>query len=88
MALKKPMVAPNGAECEYHRVDMVELDVNTMRGSFVVGSYPAEQHARLTRAPAWTTRYDNFQATSTLTAHAEAYEVLKTLPEWNGAEDV
>ena len=82
------MLTPNGAECVYHRVDVVDLDINTLLGGFVVGHYLSEVHARLSRSPAWQIRYDGFQATTTLTANAEAYSYLKALPEWADAVDV
>ncbi len=87
MALIKTITTPNGAVCEYHRVDSVALDFSTLHGGFTVGNYETEAMAKAIRSPQWKTDYTGFTATSFSTAHAEAYAFLKTLPEFSGAVD-
>ncbi len=98
MALRKEMAMPNGVVTDYHRVALLSIDVNN-QNTVLVHSYVSEDgrqverdHAaeRLvmdeTNRPYVDARYLNCPYDGEMDV-AGAYAWLKSLPEFEGAED-
>lgn len=89
MALKKPIVQPDGVTTEYHRILFVQTTVNS-HTSIAVLSYLNEQSRQTEKesmqpykaAVTYETAYDENMTIES------AYEYLKTLEEFKDAEDV
>lgn len=89
MGLKKAIVQPDGVTTEYHRILFVQTTVNS-HTSIAVLSYLNEtsrQTEKESKQPyksaiTYQTAYDENMTIGS------AYEYLKTLPEFEGAEDV
>lgn len=102
MAIKKQVVAPNGITTEYHRIAMVKIDIN-QQNTVLLHSYLSEAgrqiekdyaaglyrdvEAGLMNWPYVDERYLNCDYDGDMTI-SKAYEWLKTLPEFEGAEDI
>ena len=102
MAIKIKVTADNGIVTEYHRIALLSIDVNN-QNSMLVHSYLGETgrqiekdyaaglydnvEAGLMKFPYVEPRYIYFAYDGDMTIEA-AYEYLKTLPEYQGAEDV
>ena len=102
MALKVQVTADNGIITEYHRIALLSVDVNN-QNSILVLSYLSESgrqiekdyaaglynnlEAGMMRFPYVDGQYINIPYDGTMTIEA-AYDYLKTLPEYEGAEDV
>lgn len=102
MAIKKRVTAPNGVVTEYHRIAMVKIDVN-QQNTILVHSYPSENGRQLEKNyaagkyndldegmmnwPYVDAQYLNTKYDGEMTI-PKAYEWLKTLPQFEGAEDI
>ena len=102
MALKKTVTTKNGIVTEYHRVAMVSMEVN-QQNTILLYSYLSEDgrniekdyakgkykdmDERLVSFPYVDAQYLHPDYDGTMTVE-KAYEYLKTLPEFEGAEDV
>ena len=102
MAIKKSITASNGIVTEYHRIAMVKIDTN-QQNTLLIHSYLSETgrqiekdyaaglysdvEAGLMNWPFVSTQYihTNYDGEMTI---VKAYEYLKTLPQFEGAEDV
>ena len=78
MALKKKVTAKNGIVTEYHRIAMISVEVN-QQNTILLYSYLSEDGRQIEKD------YADYDGTMTI---VKAYEYLKTLPEFEGAEDV
>ena len=97
MAIKKKVTMPNGIELEYHRIALVINDVNSqitiLRHSYLnenARNYEKAYAAGEIKDPVFPyvdADYINFEYETGVT-EARAYELLKSLPEFEGAEDV
>jgi hypothetical protein len=87
MAIKKTVITVHGfvAEDAYHRVDAIRL-VGKDKIAFNLNSYNVspQTNPNLFDSKPYTCGYD---ATSTDNLFEQAYNYLKTLPEWEDAED-
>ena len=85
MALKKKVIQDDGVTTEYHRILYVQSTVNSHCSVAVISLVSEEirdkQLAGEIRQPYETTEYDDLTI-------EKAYEYLKTLPEFEGAEDI
>ena len=102
MALKKTVTAKNGIVTEYHRIAMISVEVN-QQNTILLYSYLSEDGRQIEKDYAEGkykdidsglisfTYYDaqylhpDYDGTMTI---EKAYEYLKTLPEFEGAENV
>lgn len=102
MAIKKRITADNGVVTEYHRIAMIKIDTN-QQNTILVHSYISEDGRQIEKDYAegkyrdmdeefmkWpyvdavyiNCEYDGYMTIS------KAYEYLKTLPNYEGAEDI
>lgn len=102
MAIKKTVVADNGITTEYHRIALVTIDVN-QQNTILVHSYLSEDARQIEKDYA-AGLYSHLEAGAMKFPYVEAryistnydvcmsinkaYDYLKTLPEFEGAEDV
>lgn len=102
MAIKKQITAPNGVVTEYHRVAMVKIDTNE-QNTILIHSYLSETgrqvekdyaaglykdvEAEMMKWPYVDAQYLNCEYDGDMTI-TKAYEYLKSLPEFENAEDV
>lgn len=102
MALKKTVTAKNGIVTEYHRIAMISVEVNQqntillysylsedgrqIEKDYVAGKYN-DMDSGLVPFPYYDAQYLHPDYDGTMTVE-KAYEYLKTLPEFEGAEDV
>lgn len=102
MAIKKQITADNGIVTEYHRVALVSIDVNQQNtilihsylsadGRQIEKDYAAGLYGDLDEGmmkfPYVDAKYINTEYDGNMTIEA-AYNYLKTLPLFEGAEDV
>ena len=101
MALKKKIQMSNGIVTEYHRIGMIKMDVN-QQITILLYSYLSEDgrqvekdyadgkykdvDAGLIPFPYYNAEYLNAPYDKDMTLD-KAYEYLKTLPKYEGAED-
>lgn len=102
MALKKTVTAKNGIVTEYHRIAMISVEVN-QQNTILLYSYLSEDGRQIEKDyaegkykdidsglisfPYYDAQYLHLDYDGTMTI-VKAYEYLKTLPEFEGAEDV
>ena len=102
MAIKKQITAGNGVVTEYHRIAMVKIDTN-QQNIILVHSSISEAERRiekdyakgkyrdvdevLIKWPYIDAQYLNCNYDGDMTI-SKAYEYLKTLPQYEGAEDI
>lgn len=102
MAIKVKVTANNGIITEYHRIALVSVDINN-QNTIVVFSYLSSDgrqvekdyaaglydhlEAGMMNFPYVDAKYIHIPYDGTMTVEA-AYNYLKTLPEYAGAEDV
>ena len=102
MALKKKVTAKNGIVTEYHRIAMISVEVN-QQNTILLYSYLSEDGRQIEKDyaegkykdidsglisfPYYDAEYLHPDYDGTMTI-VKAYEYLKTLPEFEGAEDV
>lgn len=102
MAIKKKVTAPNGVVTEYHRIAMLKIDTN-QQNTILVHSYLSENGRQVEKDyadgkydeldegmmnwPYVDAQYLNCKYDGEMTIE-KAYEWLKTLPQFDGAEDV
>lgn len=102
MALKKQITAPNGIVTEYHRIAMVKIDIN-QQNTILIHSYLSETGRQIEKDyasglyrdsdeglinwPYVDSRYINCEYDGNMTIE-KAYDWLKTLPEFEGAENI
>lgn len=102
MAIKKKVTANNGIFTEYHRIALLSIDVNN-QNTILVHSYLAEDARQIEKDyaaglyndlekgmmkfPYVDAQYLNCDYDGFMTIE-KAYEWLKTLPQYDGAEDV
>lgn len=102
MAIKKQITAPNGIVTEYHRVAMLKIDTN-QENTILIHSYLSEAGRQIEKDyaaglysdveegmmnfPYVETQYINFDYDGEMTI-VGAYNYLKTLPLFEGGEDV
>ena len=102
MALKKKITAKNGIVTEYHRIAMISVEVN-QQNTILLYSYLSEDGRQVEKDYAagkykdvdsglvpfqyYEAQYLHPDYDGTMTIE-KAYEYLKTLPEFEGAEDV
>lgn len=102
MAIKKQVTAVNGIVTEYHRIAMVKIDTN-QQNTILVHSYLSEAGRQVEKDyaaglyndleegfmnwPYVDAQYLNCEYDGEMTI-TKAYEWLKTLPEFEGAENV
>lgn len=102
MAIKKQVTADNGVVTEYHRIALIRIEVNQQNtilvhsyinadGRQVEKDYAAGKYnnidAGLVKFPYVDAKYINMPYDENMTV-VKAYEYLKTLPQFEGAEDV
>lgn len=102
MAIKKQVTADNGIVTEYHRIALMSIDVNNQNtilvhsylsadGRQIEKDYAAGLYGDLEEGmmkfPYVNTEYINVAYDPDMTVSA-AYDYLKTLPEFEGAEDI
>ena len=102
MAIKKQVTAANGIVTEYHRIALLSIDTNN-QNTILVQSYLSEAgrqiekdysdgkyndvEAGMMEFPYVDSRYINTDYDPEMSI-TKAYKYLKTLPEYEGAEDV
>lgn len=102
MAIKKKVVASNGIITEYHRIAMVKIDTN-QQNTILIHSYLSEDARQIEKDyaaglynnleegmmhfPYVDAQYLNCEYDGFMTIE-KAYEWLKTLPQFEGAEDI
>ena len=102
MAIKKQITANNGIVTEYHRVAMVKIDTN-QQNTILIHSYLSETGRQIEKDytaglyndleegmmnwPYVDARYIACEYNGDMTITA-AYEYLKSLPEFEGSDDV
>ena len=102
MAIKKQITADNGIVTEYHRIAMVKIDTN-QQNTILVHSYLSETGRQIEKDyaaglyrdleegmmkwPYVDAQYINCDYDGSMTIE-KAYEWLKTLPEFQGAENI
>lgn len=102
MAIKKQITADNGIITEYHRVALIRIDVNN-QNTILIHSYLSEDgrqvekdyaagkydtlEAGMMKFPYVNATYINTEYDENMTVK-EAYKYLKSLPAFEGAEDV
>lgn len=102
MALKKKVTAQNGIVTEYHRIAMTSVEVN-QQNTILLYSYLSEDGRQVEKDyaagkyndvdsglvpfPYYDAQYLHPDYDGTMTIE-KAYEYLKSLPEFEGAEDV
>lgn len=98
MALLKSITKPNGVTVNYHRIAMVKIDTN-QQTTILVHSYINEQGRNYEKAyaageivgePTWPyvdAEYKSFDYDESMNI-TNAYECLKTLPEFEGSTDI
>lgn len=102
MAIKKKITADNGIVTEYHRIALMSVDVNN-QNTILVHSYLFEEGRQVEKDyssglyrdveeglftfPYVSAQYINCEYDPDMTIK-RAYEYLKTLPQFEGAEDV
>ena len=102
MAIKKQVTASNGVVTEYHRVAMVKIDTN-QQNTILVHSYLSEAGRQIEKDyeaglyrnveegmmnwPYVNAQYINCSYDGEMTIK-KAYEYLKALPDYVGAEDI
>lgn len=89
MALKKPIVQRDGVLTEYHRILFIQSMINS-HTSIAVASYVSEDSRHTEDVSTYPYKVSvTYQTdyTENMTIQ-DAYEYLKTLPEFEGAEDV
>ena len=102
MAIKKQVTADNGIVTEYHRVALVSIDVN-QQNTILIHSYLSADGRQIEKDyaaglyndldegmmkfPYVNARYINTDYSPDMTVSA-AYDFIKTLPEFEGAEDI
>lgn len=102
MAIKKQVVADNGIVTEYHRIAMVKIDTN-QQNTILVHSYLSEDGRQiekdyeagkyrdldegLMKWPYVDSQYISTEYDGDMTV-SKAYEYLKTLPQYEDAENV
>ena len=98
MALKKKIKQPNGVELEYHRIAMVRIETN-QQISVLLHSYINEEGRNYEKDyaagkiegeptfPYVDAQYLSFDYDESMNIK-NAYEKLKTLPAFEGAEDI
>lgn len=102
MAIKIKVTADNGIVTEYHRIALVRIDINN-QNTILVHSYLGEAGRQVEkdyaaglyddleegfmRFPYVSPRYIHLPYDGDMTITA-AYNYIKTLPEYLGAEDV
>lgn len=102
MAIKKQITADNGVVTEYHRIAMVKIDTN-QQNTILVHSYLSEAGRQIEKDysegkyrdmdeefmkwPYVDAEYLNCNYDGEMTI-SKAYEYLKTLPKYEGSEDI
>lgn len=102
MAIKKQITSSNGVITEYHRIALVSIDVNN-QNTILIHSYLSEDgrqiekdyaaglysdvNSGMVNFPYVDAIYINTQYDENMTVKG-AYEYLKTLPQFEGAEDI
>lgn len=102
MALKKQITADNGIVTEYHRIALLTIDVNNQI-TILVHSYLSadgrqiekdyasglynDLEAGMMRFPYVDAKYINTEYDESMTVK-KAYDYLKKIPTFDGAEDV
>lgn len=102
MAIKIQVTADNGIITEYHRIALMSIDVN-QQNTILVHSYLNEAGRQIEKDyaaglfsnieegmmkfPYVSARYINCAYDENMTI-SKAYEYLKTLPQFIGAEDI
>lgn len=102
MAIKKQVTASNGIVTEYHRVALLSIEVN-QQNTILIHSYLNADGRQIEKDyanglyndleegfmnfPYVDARYINVEYNPDMTVSA-AYDYIKTLPEFVGAEDV
>lgn len=102
MALKKAIMADNGVVTEYHRIALITVDVN-QQNTYLIHSYLGEDGRQIEKDYAAGLYSDqdpetiHFPYVIATYIHADynpettvsnAYAFLKTLPLFEGAEDI
>lgn len=102
MAIKKQITADNGIITEYHRIALLSIDVNQQNtilihsylsadGRQIEKDYAAGMYADLEEGmmkfPYVSAQYINTEYNPDMTVSA-AYDFIKTLPGFEGAEDI
>lgn len=102
MAIKKPVTEPNGVVTEYHRIALLSIDVNNQirmlvhsylgaDGRQIEKDYKAglynDVEAGMMNFPYVMASYISVDYDEDMTVK-KAYDYLKTLPQFAGAEDV
>lgn len=98
MALYKAIIASNGVPVSYHRIALITIDVNN-QNTVLVHSYVSDDGRQIekdhaagiiemneTNRPYVDAQYLNCDYDGSMTLE-KAYEWLKTLPQYEGAED-
>ena len=98
MALSKPVTKPNGLTLNYHRIAMVKIDTN-QQTTILVHSYLNEEARNYEKRyaageiegeptfPYVDAEYISFDYDENM-GIGNAYEWLKTQPDYKGAEDI
>lgn len=102
MALKKQITASNGIVTEYHRIAMVKIDTN-QQNTILIHSYLSEMGRQIEKDysnglyrdmdeaminwPYVDAKYLHVDYDGNMTI-TSAYNYLKTLPEFEGSEDI
>lgn len=102
MAIKKQVTASNGIVTDYHRIAMIKMEIN-QQNTILVYSYLSEDGRQIEKNyesgkyrdleegmmnwPYVNAQYINTEYDGSMTI-TKAYEYLKTLPEFEGAEDI
>lgn len=102
MAIKKKVKEDNGVVTEYHRITMIKIDINE-QNTILVHSYLSDDGRQvekdytagkcddfergIIKRPYVNAQYLNCEYDGEMTI-SKAYEWVKTLPQFVGAEDI
>lgn len=102
MAIKKQITNSNGVVTEYHRIGMIKIDIN-QQNTILLYSYLSEAGRQVEKDyaaglykdveegmmkwPYVDAQYLNCEYDGEMTV-VKAYEYLKSLPEFEGSEDI
>lgn len=102
MAIKKQVIETNGIVTEYHRIALIQMEIN-QQNTILIHSYLSEDGRQIEKDyangkyndiefgminwPYVNSQYINCDYDGDMTI-SKAYEWLKSLPEYDGAEDI
>lgn len=103
MAIKAKVTGDNGVVTEYHRIAMLKIDTNQLitilvhsylsedgrqiEKDYAAGLYNDVEQGLAVKFPYVDANYINLEYRENMTI-SDAYDYIKTLPQFEGAEDI